>query len=165
MFDRSKIPVLRFWRLFWQFVKYGAIGSVATLIQLVTFYLMAATVLRCLRADDPMVVHLGLPAMAEASETLRTAYFLVDTAVGFTVANVFCWVMNRTFVFKPGRFHWAAELGMFFMVSGGAVLVGMLVGALAIKWLGLATTTAVVFEVLSSLLLNFFMRKFFIFRR
>lgn len=165
MFDRSKIPVLRFWRLFWQFVKYGAIGSVSTVIQLVVFYMMASAVLMCLRSDDPMVVRFGLPAMAEASESLRTLYFLLDTAVGFTVANVFCWIMNRNFVFKPGRFHWVAELGMFFVVSGGAVLFGMLVGALVIALFGLATTTAVVFEVLSSLLLNFFMRKFFIFRR
>ena len=165
MFDRSKIPVLRAWRLFWQFVKYGAIGCVATLIQLAVFYLLATSVLKCLRPDDPMVVRFGMPAMTVASESLRTWYFLADTAVGFTVANVFCWIMNRTFVFKPGRFHWFAELSMFFVVSGGAVLFGMLVGALVIWLFGLATTTAVVFEVVSSLLINFFMRKFFIFRR
>lgn len=165
MFDRTQVPALRLWRLFWQFAKYGVIGALATLIQLVAFYLMATMVLLCLKADDPMVLRCGFPAMAEPSEAVRTWYFVVDTAVGFTVANVFCWIMNRNLVFRPGRFHWLLELGMFFFVSGAAVLFGMLVGALVIWLFGLATTTAVVFEILSSLLINFFMRKYFIFSR
>ena len=37
---------------FWQFVKYGAIGAASTLVQLVVFYLLASTFVKCLGPDD-----------------------------------------------------------------------------------------------------------------
>ena len=48
---------------FWQFVKYGIIGVATTLVQLAVFYLLAATCLKCLTADDWAVRFLGLPAV------------------------------------------------------------------------------------------------------
>ena len=38
----------------WQFVKYGAIGVMSTLVQTGVFYILATTCLRCLGADDVM---------------------------------------------------------------------------------------------------------------
>ena len=37
---------------FWQFVKYGAIGVMATLVQTGVFYALATTCLKCLGGDD-----------------------------------------------------------------------------------------------------------------
>ena len=44
---------------FWQFVKYGAIGVMATLVQTGVFYALATTCLKCLGSDDVMVRYLN----------------------------------------------------------------------------------------------------------
>ena len=126
---------------FAQFVKYGAIGVAATAVQFAVFYALASTCLRCLTADDTAVRLLGLPGaeFTGAEPWYASRWFLagVATAVGFVFANVFCWLMNRAFVFRPGKFRW---------------------------YMGVMTSAAVVIEVVVSFLLNFFARKFFIFR-
>ena len=93
---------------FAQFVKYGAIGVMATCVQTGVFYVLAATCLKCLTADDWAVKWLGLPSVAftgeEAWYASRGMIAAAATAVGFVIANIFCWLMNRWFVFKPGKF-------------------------------------------------------------
>ncbi len=128
-----------------QFIKYGIVGVMATCVQTGIFYVLAATCLKCLTADDWAVKLLGLPSVAftgdEAWYASRGMLASAATAIGFVVANVFCWLMNRWFVFKPGKFRWYVELGF-----------------------GLMTTLAVVVEVVVSFLVNFFIRKFVIFK-
>ena len=153
---------------FWQFVKYGAIGVMATLVQAGVFYLLASTCLRCLTDDDVAVKLLGLPA---ASFTGEEAWYLsrgmlaaYATAVGFFVANVFCWLMNRWFVFRPGKFRWFVEFAMFFGASALATVIALGAMKVLIDSFGMMTTLAVVVEVVVSFLVNFFIRKFYIFR-
>ena len=148
---------------FWQFVKYGVIGVMATCVQTGVFYVLAATCLKCLGPGDWAVRFLGLPSV-ELSDSARALYFGVDTAVGFIIANVFCWLMNRWFVFRPGKFRWYAEFAMFFGTATFATLVAIGVSSLLIRYAGLMTTLAVVIEVLVSFFVNFFVRKFFIFK-
>ena len=153
---------------FWQFVKYGAIGVMATLVQTGVFYVLAATCLPCLTADDLAVKYLGLPSAefsgAEAWYLSRGMVAAYATAVGFFLANVFCWLMNRWFVFRPGKFRWYVEFGMFFGASTFATLVALGTMKVLIDSFGLMTTFAVVVEVLVSFVVNFFVRKFFIFK-
>lgn len=153
---------------FAQFVKYGAIGVAATCVQTGVFYVLASCWLRCLAPDDWAVRFLGLPAGAftggEAWYAARGTYAAVDTAVGFVVANVFCWLMNRWFVFKPGRYAWSVELVMFFSVSGLAMALATAISWVLIHQWGLMTTLAVLVEVVVSFLFNFFIRKFVIFK-
>lgn len=153
---------------FWQFVKYGAIGVMATIVQTGLFYLLASTCLRCLGADDWAVRYAGLPS---ASFTGREAWYAsrgmlaaYATAVGFFVANVFCWLMNRWFVFRPGKFRWYAEFGMFFGASTLATLIALGTMKVLIDSFGMMTTFAVVVEVVVSFCVNFFIRKFYIFK-
>ena len=148
---------------FAQFVKYGAIGVASTLVQMIVFYLLASTCCRCLGPDDWAVKWLGLPAV-ELSRFMRGFRFAVDTAVGFSVANVFCWLMNRLFVFRPGKFAWYKEFGMFFGAAAGAMAIATGLSWVLIHCVGLQTTAAVVIEVVVSFLVNFFVRKFFIFK-
>ena len=151
-----------------QFVKYGAIGVAATCVQTGVFYVLASCWLRCLAPDDWAVRFLGLPAGAftggEAWYAARGTYAAVDTAAGFVVANVFCWLMNRWFVFKPGRYAWSVELVMFFSVSGLAMALATAISWVLIHQWGLMTTLAVLVEVVVSFLFNFFIRKFVIFK-
>ena len=148
---------------FWQFVKYGVIGVLSTLVQTGVFYLLAATCLMCLAPDDVAVRFLGLPA-ADVGDATRALRFAVATGIGFVVANVFCWLMNRAFVFRPGRFRWPVEFAMFFGVATLATVVALGLSSALIRWCGLMTTIAVAVEVVVSFLVNFFVRKFFIFK-
>ena len=153
---------------FAQLVKYGAIGVAATCVQFAVFYALAATCLRCLTADDTAVRLLGLPGaeFTGAEPWYASRWFLagVATAVGFAFANIFCWLMNRAFVFRPGRFRWYIEFGMFFGVAAIATAFALVVQSALIRFMGVMTSAAVVIEVVVSFLLNFFARKFFIFR-
>ena len=153
---------------FAQFVKYGVIGVMATCVQTGIFYALAATCLKCLTADDWAVRLLGLPSVVftgeEAWYASRGMLAAAATAVGFLFANVFCWLMNRGFVFRPGKFKWYVELGMFFGASTLATVIALGVMKFLIDQFGLMTTLAVVVEVIVSFLVNFFIRKFFIFK-
>ncbi len=153
---------------FWQFVKYGAIGVMSTCVQTAIFYVLAATCLKCLTADDWAVRLVGLPAAeftgAEAWWRSRGTLAAAATAAGFTVANVFCWLMNRAFVFRPGRYKWYAEFGMFFGTATFATVAALGVMKILIDCAGMMTTLAVIVEVVVSFFVNFFVRKFFIFK-
>ena len=153
---------------FWQFVKYGAIGVMATLVQTGVFYLLATTCFKCLTADDVAVKFLGFPAASfsgdEAWYVSRGMLAAYATSVGFFLANVFCWLMNRWFVFKPGKFRWYVEFGMFFGTSTVATVIALGTMKVLIDSFGMMTTFAVVVEVVVSFFVNFFVRKFFIFK-
>ena len=148
---------------FAQFVKYGAIGVMSTCVQMVVFYVLAATALKCLGPDDWAVRFLGLPAVS-ITAGVRAFRAAIATAIGFTVANIFCWLMNRLFVFKPGRYRWYVEFSLFFGVAALATVVALGVQSLLIKYAGLMTTAAVIVEVIVSFFFNFFIRKFIIFK-
>lgn len=152
-------------RLSWfpQFVKYGAVGVVSTYVQAVVFYLLGATCLMCLGQGDWAVEHLSLPC-ADISDSVRAYRFALATAVGFVVANLVCWVLNRMFVFKPGKFRWYIELALFFGVSLSATLIALAISSVMIHMLGLMTTIALVVEIVVSFMMNYFIRKFFIFK-
>ena len=149
---------------FWQFVKYGAVGVMATLVQTGVFYAFATTVLKCLTADDIMVKLLGFASAEGLTDGVRAFRFAVATSIGFLLANVFCWLMNRAIVFRPGKFRWYVEFAMFLGASTVATVVALGVSSALISWCGLMTTLAVFVEVVVSFLVNFFVRKFYIFR-
>lgn len=148
---------------FSQLVKYGTNGVIATYVQTGVVFFLGATCLMCLGPDDWAVRHLGFPA-AEISDGLRAFRFSVATAVGFTVSNIVCWLMNRWCVFKPGKFSWYVEFGMFFGTSLLAMVIALALSAALIHLVGLMTSIAVVLEVTVSFFVNFFVRKFFIFK-
>ncbi len=148
---------------FWQFVKYGAIGAGATCVQVALFYVLAATALPCLKADDWAVRLIGLPS-ASVSEFARGIHFVVATAIGFFFANVLCWLLNRTFVFRSGKYVWYKEFAFFIGVSGLAMALATGLSWALIHLAGLMTTLAVLIEVLVSFLFNYFLRKFVIFK-
>lgn len=153
---------------FWQFVKYGAVGVAATCVQMAVFYVLAATCLKCLTPDDWAVANLGMPSVTfDGTEPwYASRWFLAAaaTAVGFVIANIFCWLLNRAIVFRPGKFAWYVELALFFGASSFATLVALAVQSLLIRYVGVTTSFAVIVEVAVSFVVNFCARKFFIFR-
>lgn len=148
---------------FEQFIKYGTIGVMATCVQMLFFYLLAATCIECLKADDVAVRYLSLPS-ANVDDQTRAIRFAIDTGIGFIFANIFCWVMNRLFVFRPGKYRWWTELTMFFGASGFAVFIATLISWFLIHQMGLMTSAAALIEVFVSFVINYTIRKFFIFK-
>lgn len=148
---------------FVQFLKYATVGVMATCVQTAVFYALAATLIPCLGAEDVAVRYLGLPA-AELTDSVRAVRAAIAVGCGFMVANLFCWLMNRWFVFKPGRHVWYVEFLLFFTVSLVAFGVGVGLQTLLIHAAGVMTTVAFLAEVFSSLVINFVVRKFFVFK-
>ncbi len=150
-------------RLLWQICKYGIIGVLSTLVMMLVFYVLATTVLPCLGTDDVVVKYLGF-ASVEVSDATRALRFAFANGIGFVISNIFCWILNRRFVFQPGKFVWWHELGLFMGVSALAMLIATGLSAFLITYIGLMTTFGFLIEVFVSFALNFLFRKCFIFK-
>jgi putative flippase GtrA len=154
---------------FWQFVKYGVVGALSTFIQVAIFYACASLLFKCLEADDIAVRYLNLPfgdfKGNEPWYMSRGFLAAVNTAIGFVVANIFCWLMNRAVVFTPGKFAWYKELLLFFGASTFATLIALGLMKVLIDAFGMMTTMAVVIEIVVSFFVNFIVRKFYIFKK
>ena len=132
---------------------------------MVVFYALAATLLACLKPDDWAVRHLGLPAVAfDIGDAARGLRFAVAIAIGFSVANVFCWLMNRHFVFRPGRHVWYREFAMFFGTAAFAMALATGASSLLIRMNGMMTSAAAAVEVVVSFAINYLVRRFCIFK-
>lgn len=150
-------------KLFWQIFKYGLIGVLATLINLVVAELCAAYVWPCLGVEDLFVKYCGF-ASSGVSDSARAVLAVYCNLVGFFVANVVCWLLNRKFVFTPGRHHWFIEYVLFLSGSGFAIAVGSAAIWTLVRFYGMQTTYSFVINVLVSVAVNFVVRKFFVFK-
>jgi putative flippase GtrA len=146
-----------------QFIKYGIAGGLATATHIVAFFLCGWFLLPCLTQDDIAVRLLGLtaPAISEATRAWNAGFC---NAIGFSVSNVLCYVLNRLFVFRPGRHHWVLEFLLFFAVSGISMVLGTALQTFLITRHGMQTTLAFGANIVCALLINYAMRKFVIFK-
>jgi putative flippase GtrA len=146
-----------------QFIKYGIAGGLATGTHIVTFFLCGWLLLPCLTQDDITIRLFGLtvPAIPEATRAWNAG---TCNVMAFVVANVLCYFLNRLFVFKPGRHHWALEFLFFFAGSGVSLVIGTAIQTFLITHHGIQTTFAFGANIVCALLINYAMRKFVIFR-
>ena len=150
-------------KLFWQIFKYGVIGILATAINIAVAELFAAYVWPCLGADDVFVKYLGFASSALA-DAERATLAVYCNLVGFFVANVVCWLLNRRYVFTPGRHHWLVEYALFLAGSGFAILCGSVLIWALVRFYGMQTTYSFGINVVASVMINFLVRKFLVFR-
>ena len=148
---------------FVQFVKYGLAGGVATAPHILTFFAAGFLLFPCVTADDPLVKLFGLAAPL-VDETLRARNAVFSNLVAFMVSNTVCYIINRMFVFKPGRHHVVIEFLLFLAVSAVSMTVGTTLMGLLIRNFGIQTTYAFGANILSSLAINYLMRKYFVFK-
>jgi len=146
-----------------QFLKYAFVGAFATAINIVVAEALAAWVIPCLGADDILVSKFGFP-VAGIPDGARAARAVACNIVGFVAANLACWVLNRAFVFRPGRHHWAVELALFFGGSALAVGIGSGIIYLTILIYGVQTSWAFLVNVVVSVMVNYVVRKFYVFK-
>lgn len=150
-------------KLLWQIFKYGVIGALATMINLVVAGLCAAYVWPCLGQEDLLVKYCGF-ASAAISDATRANLAVYCNLVGFFVANVVCWLLNRKYVFTPGRHYWLIEYLLFLAGSGLAILCGSVLIWYLVRSFGMQTTYSFVINVMVSVLINFVVRKFCVFK-
>ena len=148
---------------FVQFIKYGMAGGIATGVHVLSFFLAGFFWFPCVPQDDILVrlFRLSAPAVEEA---LRGRNAALSNVVAFVLSNTVCYLINRLFVFRPGRHHVVLEFLLFFAVSAVSVGIGTVLIWILVDRFGVQTTYAFGANILSSLAINYAMRKFFVFK-
>lgn len=146
-----------------QFVKYGLAGALATSVDVLIFSAAAIWLLPCVGPDDPLARLLGLHLPA-VDEGLRSSRFVWDRTLAFLVANTAAYLVNALWVFTPGRHSRAKEFALFYAASAASFGLGTGLGWLLIHVGRLPTSFAYAGNAVVSLLTNFAVRKFVIFK-
>jgi len=146
-----------------QFVKYGIAGGLATAVHIVVFYICSLWVLPALAPGDPVAVWAGLDA-APISDALRGSRAVWNNLFAFLFSNLTAYIINILWVFTPGRHSRLVEVGMFYLVSAVSVGLGSVIMKLLISHFRLSTTLAFGAVTACSILINYAMRKFVIFK-
>jgi len=145
-----------------QFIKYGISGCIATSTHILVFHLVAWKLFFALQANDWFVRLLNLP-IQELDDTTRSRNSMKGNAVAFLISNLVAYLINIYWVFVPGRYYWIIEIGLFYLVSGVAIVIGTALMGFLIRRFGMLTTYAFGANVFAALMINYAMRKFFIF--
>lgn len=145
-----------------QFFKYSACGGMAFAADIITFFLVAWFFFPALSEDDIIVRILKL-TVEVPPEGSRTINFVICSAIAFMVSNLVAYILNILFVFKAGKHGFWKEFGLFYLVSGISIGIGVAIGAVLIEVFGLETTYSYIAKSISATLINYAGRKFFIF--
>lgn len=147
-----------------QFIKYSLCGGVALASDMVVAFLVAWLWLPALKETE-LLVRLFSMQIEPISEEARCVNFIIGAMVAFAVSNTVAYILNVRFVFEAGRHSRWKEIGLFYLVSGISVGIGIAIGASLISWFGLSYAFSFVAKAVSTTLINFVARKFIIFRR
>ena len=145
-----------------QFIKYAISGCIAVTTHILVFHLVAWKMFFALQKDDWLVGLLDLP-VREVDDTTRSRNSMKANAVAFVISNLVAYLINIYWVFVPGRYPWMLEVGLFYLVSGVAIVIGTALMGFLIRRFGMLTTYAFGSNVFTALMINYAMRKFFIF--
>jgi putative flippase GtrA len=146
-----------------QFIKYAICGGIATAVHISLFYGCACKLLPALSQQDPVAQALHL-SVVTVSDAIRARNSMIDNIVAFIFSNLTAYLLNIFWVFKAGRHHWLLEIGLFYLVSGISVIIGSSLMGYLIQHFGMITTFAFGANVLTSLMINFVLRKYVIFK-
>lgn len=137
---------------FIQFIKYTICGVGSLTITTAIFYALSRW------GMFPALVSSGVPDEVRA---LNSTY---NNLIAFFFGNIFAYVTNSLWVFTPGRHHRVLEFIYFSAVSTTGFTIGLLSGPLLIRMYGISTLSAQLLLIVSSTLVNFICRKFFVFK-
>jgi putative flippase GtrA len=146
-----------------QFIKYAIAGGIATAVHICLFYFFAVKLLPALNQHDALagLMHLHVP---EVSDAVRARNSVSDNVIAFMFSNLTAYLINIIWVFESGRHRRVVEIGFFYLVSGISTAIGSTLMALLIGRFGITTTVAFGANVLTSLMINFVLRKYVIFK-
>ena len=166
MYSNLKNWIFRKDHVWLQTIKYVGCGGIAVLVDQIVFYGLAWKTLPALRATDPVVIFLanfGLVGASPAEHEIERNYWLIKL-VCFVTANAVVYLLNRKFVFEPGRHKNLVEVLLFFAVSLlQFIWIGL--GGILITRLDWEVTYANFFIIVLGAITNFLLRKFMVFKR
>ena len=145
-----------------QFIKYGISGCVAVSTHILVFHLVTWKIFFALQPDDWFVKLLKLP-IQELDDATRSQNSMLANGIAFVISNFVAYLINIYWVFVPGRYYWLVEIGLFYLVSGVAIIVGTVLMGFLIRRFGMLTTYAFGSNIFTALMINYAMRKYFIF--
>ncbi len=133
-----------------QFMKYGICGVGSLIIGQGIWLSLSIWVYPALDSDLPKEV--------------RALHSTYNNIISFFFGNFFAYFTNSKWVFTPGRHHILLEFFYFTLISTVAFVIGLLTGPLLIQMYGISTLLAQLLMLVSSVLVNFVCRKFFVFK-
>jgi putative flippase GtrA len=140
-------------------------GGTAVAVDTITFYLLAWLVLPCMRASDPvarLIEWVGFEIQMATEEEIKRNFFIIK-GICFIVSNSVVYLLNVLFVFQSGKHKRIVEVLMFF----GASLFQFFfiwLGRVLITDFGLEVTYSNITMLSIGILVNYFIRKFVIFK-
>ena len=146
-----------------QFIKYGISGCIAVAAHILVFHLVAWKIFFALQSNDWFVRLFNLP-IRELDDGTRSQNSMLSNVFAFMISNLVAYIINVYWVFVPGRYHWMVEIVLFYLVSGASLVIGTAIMGLLIRRFGMLTTYAFGSNIFTALLINYAMRKFFIFK-
>lgn len=142
-----------------QFVKYGFCGVFAVIIHTIVFYLASRE--WAFPCHEGMM-HNGVKL--ENTDFALQLNFVIGNSIGFLVANVATYLTNLAFVFTGGRHNRFLEFLFFTAVASIGHTAGIVLSILQLRggigesWAAMGTL------VITSAIVNFLSRKFFVFK-
>ena len=133
-----------------------------TAVHVAIFHVIAWKVFFALQPQDWFVRVLHLP-IVELDDATRSRNSMLSNGAAFLFSNLVAYLLNIYWVFVPGRHRWIVEVGLFYLVSGTAIVIGTWVMGILIRRFGMLTTYAFGANLFAALMINYVMRKFFIF--
>jgi putative flippase GtrA len=146
-----------------QFLKYSISGCVAVAVHVVVFYIFAWLIVPALKEDDIVVRILNLSVIA-INDTIRARNAVINNWLAFIFSNFAAYVLNVLWVFESGRHSRWVELMMFYAVSAISIAVGSAVMWLLVRFIGSSTTLAFAADIVAAAMVNFVVRKYYIFK-
>ena len=146
-----------------QFIKYAVAGAIATVVHVCLFYFLALEVLPALNQQDVLAGVLHLRVVA-ASDAIRARNSVIDNLIAFIFSNLTAYLINIFWVFESGRHHRVLEIAFFYLVSGVSTILGSMLMGFLIGRFGVMTTVAFGASAVVSLIINYALRKRFIFK-
>lgn len=146
-----------------QFIKYGISGCIAVAAHILVFHLVAWKIFFALQSNDWFVRLFNLP-IRELDDGTRSQNSMLSNVFAFMISNLVAYIINVYWVFVPGRYHWIVEIVLFYLVSGASLVIGTAIMGFLIRRFGMLTTYAFGSNIFTALLINYAMRKFFIFK-
>ncbi len=145
-----------------QFIKYGLAGGLATVVHITIFHLVAWRIFPALQEKDLAVRFFKL-TIPDMTDVTRARNSMICNFVAFLISNMVAYITNILWVFKGGKYHFIIEILLFYAVSAISVFLGTLLMGVLIKRFGILTTYAFGSNIVTAVMINYAVRKFFIF--
>jgi len=145
-----------------QFIKYALAGGLATIVHILVFHVIAWKFFPALEKKDLAVKFFKL-SIRQVNDATRSRNSMISNFIAFLVSNMVAYITNILWVFEGGKYNFIIEIFLFYCVSGLSMFLGTMLMGFLIKRLGLLTTYAFASNIVTAVMINYAVRKFFIF--